>query len=360
MIDVDGSMMEGGGQLLRMAITYSAVKGAPVRVRNIRAGRRQPGLRPQHLTTLKAVAEICDADASGLSLGSTEVEFLPGPPRGGDYDLDIGTAGSISLLLQCVAPIAAFASSPVRLSVRGGTAVRWSPPTLMLDRVVWEAVRRMGFRGELAVRREGFYPRGGGLVEATITPLEVLKPFVAGRPEQVRLVRGVSICGRLPEHVARRQARSAEAILREAGYRAEIEHRVAAGREAPLSPGSYICLWAETEPRTFMGADALGERGKPAERVGAEAAESLVGQLRTGAAVDLHTADSLVLLCSLADGESDFTTSKLTMHTRTAMELARIITGAEFEVEGELGEPALIRCRGVGLGNNLQGHRHPE
>ena len=351
MIDVDGSMMEGGGQLLRMAITYSAVMGTPVRVRNIRAGRRQPGLRPQHLTTLKAVAEICDADARGLSLGSKEVEFKPRPPRGGVYDFDIGTAGSISLLLRCVAPIAAFASSPARLRVRGGTAVRWSPPVLILDRVVWEALRQMGFKGELTVRREGFYPRGGGLVEAAISPLERLRPFVAGRPERVKLVRGVSLCGRLPEHVAARQARAAEAVLREAGYRAEVEHRVVAGREAPLSPGSLICLWAETEPRTFMGADALGERGKPAERVGAEAAESLVDQLRTGAAVDLHTADSLVLWCSLADGESSCKTSRLTMHTETAIELARIITGAQFKVEGELGTPARIRCRGVGLRN---------
>jgi len=347
-IDVDGSMMEGGGQLLRMATTYGAVMGVPVRVRNIRAGRRPPGLRPQHLMTLRAVAEICDADARGLSLGSGEVEFHPGPPRGGSYRFDIGTAGSISQLLQCVAPVAAFADSPVRLRVVGGTAVRWSPPVPTLDRVVWEALRRMGFEGELAVRREGFYPRGGGIVEASISPVDQLRPLVIGRPERVDIVRGISRCGRLPGHVAERQARAAEAILREAGYRAEVERRVAVGPEAPRSPGSFICLWAETEPRAFLGADALGERGKPAERVGAEAAGFLVEQLRTGAAVDLHTADSLVLWCSLADGDSVFTTSKLTMHTATAIELARLITGAEFKVEGERGEPARIRCRGVG------------
>lgn len=164
-------------------------------------------------------------------------------------------------------------------------------------------------------------------------------------------MKGISLCGRLPRHVAERQARAAEAILREACYRAEVAHRVVVGREAPLSPGSVICLWAETEPRTFMGADALGERGKPAERVGAEAARSLVEQLGTGAAIDLHTADSLVLWCSLADGESNFTTSRLTLHTTTAIELARIITSAEFNVEGEIGTPARIWCRGVGVMN---------
>jgi len=351
MIDVDGSMMEGGGQLLRMATTYSAVMGVPVRVRNIRAGRRPPGLRPQHLTTLRAVAEICDADTRGLSLGSREIEFHPRTPRGGSYSFDIGTAGSISMLLQCVAPVAAFADSPVRLRVVGGTAVRWSPPVPTLDRVVWEALRRMGFEGELTVRREGFYPKGGGIVEASINSIDQLSPLVVEKPKRVDIVRGISRCGRLPGHVAERQARAAEAVLREAGYRAEVEHRVAVGREAPRSPGSFICLWAETEPRTFLGADALGERGKPAEKVGAEAASSLTEQLRTGAAVDLHTADNLVLWCSLADGVSDFTTSRLTLHTATAIELARIITGAEFEVEGELEKPARIRCRGVGLRN---------
>jgi len=349
MIDVDGSMMEGGGQLLRMAITYSALTGTSVRVRNIRAGRKPPGLKPQHLTTLKAVTEICDADTSGLILGSMEVEFHPKPLRGGAYSFDIGTAGSISLLLQCVAPVDAFASSSTRLRVVGGTAVRWSPPVLMLDQVGWEATRQMGFKGELIVRREGFYPRGGGIVEVAISAVERLRPFVAAQPEYVKGVEGVSLCGRLPKHVAERQARAAEAILREAGYRAEVEHRAIVGREAPLSPGSVICLWAKTEPRTFMGTDALGERGKPAERVGAEAAESLVDQLRTGVAVDLHTADSLVLWCSLAEGESSFTTSRLTLHTETAIELARIITGSEFTVEGEPGAPARIWCRGVGL-----------
>lgn len=351
MIDVDGSMMEGGGQLLRMATTYSAVTGIPIRVRNIRAGRKPPGLKPQHLTTLKAVAEICKAEASGLSLGSREIEFRPSHPRGGSYSFDIGTAGSVSLLLQCVAPVAAFADSEMRIRVAGGTAVEWSPPIPMLEKVVWGAAREMGFEGEIKVRREGFYPRGGGLVEVAFTPVDQLKPLVVRGYERVDVIGGISLCGRLPEHVAERQARSAETVLKNAGYRADIEHRVAVGRTEPLSPGSFICLWAETTPKSFLGADALGARGKPAEKVGAEAAESLIAQLKTGATVDLHTADSLILWCSLAEGESSFATSKLTPHTETAIELANIITDAKFKVDGDLGNPARIICRGIALRN---------
>ena len=351
MIEVDGSMMEGGGQILRMAVTYSAVLGVPVRVTNIRAGRGRPGLRPQHLTTLEAVAEMCRAETKGLNIGSMEVEFRPGSPRGGNYDVDIGTAGSVSLLLQCLAPIATFSGSPSKLTIRGGTNVRWSPPMMILDNVIWGAFRAMGFEGGLAVRREGFYPRGGGIVDVDISPVEGLMPLHIQSPGVIRGVRGISLCGRLPRHVAERQEKSARRVLEEEGFETEIITRVASGREAPFSPGSAVGLWVDSRPPMFMGSSALGERGKPAERVGEEAAVSLVGQIGTRAAVDMYTADHLVLWCSLASGESVYSASSLTPHTRTAVEIARIFTEAEINLEGRRNGLALIRCRGIGLEN---------
>jgi len=349
LIEIDGSMMEGGGQILRIAVTYSAVMGVPVRVYRIRGGRRRPGLRPQHLTTLKAVKEICRAEAKGLVLDSTEIEFHPNHPCSGFYDLDIGTAGSIGLLLQCVAPVASFSDSSTHLRIRGGTAVRWSPPIRILENVVWEAFRQMGLECSINIEREGFYPRGGGIVKAAIKPVSEIRPLVSESQGEIKLVRGTSVAGRLPRHVAERQASSAKALVEEAGYKTDISIKVAETR--PLSPGSEISLWALSQPKVFMGASSLGERGKPAEKVGAEAARSLIGQLRSGAAVDMHTGDNLVLWCSLAEGESVYTTSKLTMHTRTAIELAKIFTGANFEVEGEPEGVARIRCAGVGLKN---------
>lgn len=342
-------MMEGGGQVLRMAVTYSAVLGTPVRVYNIRTGRREPGLKPQHLTTLEAVAEMCGAKTKGLNLGSKEIEIHPRTPRGGSYDIDIGTAGSISLMLQCLAPIAAFAASPSELTIRGGTNVRWSPPIMVLDNVIWEAFRTMGFEGSLSVRREGFYPRGGGIVGVEIRPVDGLTPLDARSSGEIRMVRGVSLCGRLPGHIAERQARSAQAVLEEGGFKSEISTMVSSGGKAPLSPGSAIGLWVDSYPRMFMGSSALGERGKPAERVGEEAAISLVEQIGTYSAVDMYTADNLVLWCSLASGESVYSMSKKTLHTETAIEIARIFTEADITLEERADGTSLLRCRGIGL-----------
>ncbi len=344
MITVDGSMMEGGGQLLRMATAYSAILGEPFAIHGVRAGRSQPGLRPQHLTTLRAAAELTGARVRGAELGSTKITYKPGKIRGGMYRFDIGTAGSVTMLLQCLTPIAAYADRRTEIRVTGGTAVKWSPPTPFLENVVWHAFESMGLSCSLEVRRHGFYPKGGGEAAAHVEPVETLKPFTPIH-EPIGMIHGVSLCGRLPRHVAERQAASAAEALETSGFKPSISVTHLEGAETPFSPGSLVCLWAD---HMFLGSDSLGERGKPAEKVGREAATSLVEQIGTGATVDLHTSDHMILPCSLADGESRFTTSRLTLHTLTAVELAKTFTAAEFSVQGLRGQPATITCVGAG------------
>jgi RNA 3'-terminal phosphate cyclase (ATP) len=347
-LEVDGSLMEGGGQLLRMATTYSAILGEPIRIINVRAKRNQPGLKPQHLMTLRAVAELCAAETKGLEVGSSEVEFRPGRLRSGSFEFDIGTAGSCSLLLQCAAPVAAYADGPVKIRVKGGTAVRWSPPMTIVQHVVWTGLRKMGFSGDLRILRDGYYPKGGGLVEANVQPIGGFKP-ITGEISVVKGVRGLSTCGGLPRHVAERQAEAAAGVLRGEGFGSRIEVATPGKASEPMSPGSVICLWAEGD--VLIGDDGLGERSKTAEKVGAEAAQRFVYQVKTGAYVDLHTADNLILPCSLASGKSSFTVSRLTMHTLTAVEVAKMVAGVRITVEGVEGKQGRITVEGRGAVN---------
>jgi RNA 3'-phosphate cyclase len=348
-IEVDGSLMEGGGQLLRMATTYSAIIGEPVRITKVRANRNQPGLKPQHFSTLKAVAELCSAETKGLEIGSREIEFHPGKIGSGVFEFNIGTAGSCSLLLQCAAPVAAYANGPVKITVKGGTAVRWSPPMSIVQHVVWAGLRAMGFSGAVKILRDGYYPKGGGLVEARINPIRGFRSIVCVK-SGIKDIRGLSTCGGLPRHIAERQAESALKVLRDEGFEARIDVATPGKALSPYSPGSVICLWVEGD--AFIGDDGLGERGKTAERVGTEAAERLISQIKTGAYIDLHTADNLVLPCSLASGTSSFTVSRLTLHTLTAVEVAKSIVGAKIVVEGSEGTPGRITIEGRGVTNH--------
>ncbi len=304
MIEIDGSYGEGGGQIIRTAVALSAVTGLDTKITNIRRNRPNPGLKTQHVKAIEAISRICNADVEGLNLGSQLVCFSPMEMEGASFKIDIQTAGSISLLLQCLMPAAIFSKEKIELTVIGGTDVAWSPTTDYLKHVTLGSLSRMGYQCNMQINSRGYYPRGGGSVKATIFPTKMKS--IDYLPDKCT-VRGVSHCSNLPEHVPVRQAEAAINMIREHGYEAEVD----VFGQGHVSTGSGITLWCPS-----IGSSALGRKGLPAETVGKNAAKNIITELDSGASVDVHLADQLIPYMGLCRGGS-YTTREISEHTRT-------------------------------------------
>ncbi|RLE66323.1 MAG: RNA 3'-phosphate cyclase [Thermoprotei archaeon] len=348
---IDGSLGEGGGQVLRTSVALSALTLKPVRIINIRAKRSNPGLRPQHVVAIKSVAQLCDAKVKGLDVGSREVTFIPSRHRGGVFKFDIGTAGSIPLVLQSLLIVAPALPEPCDITIRGGTDVQWSPPIDYIRFVLLPILRSIGVDVDIQVIRRGHYPKGGGLVRIKTRPANILKPLSVIKRGSVLKIEGISHAVRLPSHVAERQAYSALNLLKQGlpGVEIKIEKEFySPSRDPHLGPGSGIVLWAITSNKTRLGADALGARGKPAEKVGREAAEKLLEELSTNMAFDKHMGDMLIPYLAMAKGTSSIGVSKLTMHALTNIMITEKLLNVKFDLTGEEGKPGVIRVKGIG------------
>jgi len=344
-VEIDGSVLEGGGQILRTALALSAIVGKPIRVFNIRARRSNPGLQQQHLTSVLAAARISNAQVIGASKGSTELTFRPGRIDCGEFRFDIGTAGSVTLVIQTILPILTFASCESRVTITGGTDVPWSPPIDYVRFVMLPMLSLFGVRAEVRLVRRGHYPRGGGEVILTVKPgkLRGINAVEFGNPVEVR---GISHAVRLPAHVARRQADSARNTLIKAGVSVPIGISLETyeqGSDPHLGPGSGVVLWVKSDRGYIKGADALGERGKPAEVVGEEAANKLLENFRSGMAFDEHMGDMVIPYMALAEGKSIVGVSKITLHALTNIYVIEQILGVRFSVDGTEGRPGVIK-----------------
>jgi RNA 3'-terminal phosphate cyclase (ATP) len=341
-LTIDGSYGEGGGQVLRTSLALSAITGQPVCIEKVRAGRRKPGLRPQHLTGVRAMAKICSARVQGGKLGAQEVTFAPQTePRAGTYTFDVaqaakgGSAGSVSLLLHTVLLPLALAPGTSQLTLRGGTHVAWSPPLDYLKRVYLPTLARMGVRAKVNVKKWGWYPIGGGEVavkiEGTGPGLDGLDLRDCG---ELLRVRGVSASSNLPKHIRVRQERAALQALRSSGINARIQVLDAPSK----GQGTVVFLWAECA-NALAGFTSLGELGKPAERVAEEAARDLLEYVHGDAALDRHLADQLVLPMALARSPSQFTTETVTQHLLTNAWVVNQFLPGRVRVDGVEGEP---------------------
>lgn len=307
MIELDGAQGEGGGQVLRSALTLSMITGTPFRITNIRAKRNKPGLLRQHLTAVQAATAISGATVDGAVAGSQTLSFAPGELRGGDYQFAIGTAGSCTLVLQTVLPALWFADAPSSVLVSGGTHNKSAPPADFLIRAWAPLLARMGIQQTLALQRHGFYPAGGGEVLASITPNGKPQPLhLLQRGKQIALQAEALVAG-VARRVAQRELQRLEAQLGCAGEVCELP--------AKHGPGNALLLAVQSENVTelFTG---FGERGVSAEAVADGLAAQAKRYLASSAAVGEYLADQLLLPLALAGGGS-FTTSEASSHLQT-------------------------------------------
>jgi RNA 3'-terminal phosphate cyclase (ATP) len=339
MLELDGSFGEGGGQILRTSLALSLLTGRAFHLRNVRARRRpKPGLQPQHLMSVRAAATIGNAQTRGASLGSTDLVFEPGSVQAGAYRFDVGTAGSVGLVLHTLyLPLALRGDKPSELTLIGGTHVSTSPCFHFLETSWRRYLELCGLRLSLRMNRSGFYPRGGGVVEAFLQPSASLHGIRLGARQSVK-VSGFSAVAGLDASIARRQARRAMFRLRQYGLDAEIREEAWQG-----GPGTVLAVQLDTSPVPTLFF-ALGERGKPAERVADEAVDQVIAYLDSGdALVDAHSGDQLVLPLALAEGPSEYRVAEVTRHLTTNVAVIGRFLERDIVCDGEEGGPGLVR-----------------
>lgn len=331
-MEIDGSQKSGSGTILRQSIALASILGEPLHIYNIRQKRGQPGLRPQHLEAVLTAAKLCNAETKGAKLGSQELFFKPSDVIGGEIHAEIGTAGSIPMLLLTILPICAFAKRVVSITVRkGGTDVRHAPTINYLKHLLLPTLERMGLETSLTVRKYGYYPKGMGEVFLEVQPCQNLSSLCLEEFGTLEELRGVSVCTFLADRrVAERQAIAANKYLETRGFIAEIQ--VMNDRSNPLQKGSSLVVWAKTSASALLGGDSIGELRKPSEVVGKEAAENLFKEIKSQATVDVHLADILVPYVALAEGKSVYLTRAITDHLDTNIWLAEQILGVKFHV----------------------------
>ena len=348
MIVLDGSYGEGGGQILRAALSLSGLLARPVCVEKIRAGRKTPGLQQQHLTCVRAAGAVTEADVSGDQFSSNKISFSPKTIAGGQYEFDVsldrGSAGSVGLVLQALLPILAFAGRSSSTRVHGGTHVAWSPPYHYFDKVLLKTLSVMGLQARSKLNTWGFYPFGGGDVTVDIDPVDSLKGLRLIERGSLKNVTGVSAVANLPASVAQRQGLRASKRLSAEGIKPEIEEIDTQAK----GKGSFLFLLAEYE-NCCCGFSSLGSKGKPAEQVADDVVDQLMTHHKTHSALEGNLADQLVIYACIAEGETSYTTSRISEHLITNLWVISQFLSINYRVEGEATGPGTIEIRGVGL-----------
>ncbi|MBI4303695.1 MAG: RNA 3'-phosphate cyclase [Chloroflexi bacterium] len=333
MIHIDGSAKSGSGTIVRYAVALSSLLGEELHVDNIRAKRDKPGLRPQHLTSVKACARMCGAQVEGAAVDSREIFYRPGKRiKGGEYQWEIGTAGSTTLLVMTLLPIALFADEETVLTISGGLFQDFAPSVHHMQHVLFPTLEKMGIKASLEIARPGYVPRGGGVIRVSIEPVRnSVRPLKLLKQGNVKQVVGIALSSHLKERkVSQRMAETCQKVLATKGYRARIE---TAWDETALQAGASLAVWAETDSGCLLGADQAGARGRSSESIGQFVAQNLIEDLEAGATVDRYLSDQLIIYATLASGTTEYIVPRITEHVDSNLWLVEKF-GAKTRVEG--------------------------
>lgn len=334
MIEIDGSVKSGSGTIVRHAVALAALMGQSLRLFNARAKREKLGLRSQHLSSVQACAQMCGARTEGLSVGCREFIFVPGGRiRGGNYEWNIGTAGSTTMLASSILPLACFADVPVTARLTGGVFQDFAPSLYHMQHVLAPLLQRMGAAMELRVVRAGYLPTGDGVMELHVKPIKrPLRPLSLAEQGSFSEVCGIAFSSNLEERrVSEQMAVVCEKRLGQARLASKIMSvydRSASHAEAGLA------VWGRSSTGCFLGADRAGALRRSSESIGRFVAETFLADLATGATVDRHLSDQLVIFAALADGASSYLVPRPSEHLESNLWLAQLF-GTKVRYRGQ-------------------------
>uniref|UniRef100_A0A671NV95 RNA 3'-terminal phosphate cyclase n=1 Tax=Sinocyclocheilus anshuiensis TaxID=1608454 RepID=A0A671NV95_9TELE len=351
--EMDGSVMEGGGQILRVSAALSCIQGALIKINKIRAGRSTPGLRPQHLSGLELVRDMCNGNLEGATVGSTEITLTPGKIKGGNHIADTQTAGSVGLLMQISLPCALFAQGPSELCLKGGTNAEMAP---QIDYTLKVCVLKH-FQNIFFLVNRGYYPKGGGEVVLKVNPVKELSPInLTERGNITKIYGRAFVAGVLPFKLAKDMSTAAVRTIRKEVKDLYINIQSLQEKDKACGNGNGIIIIAESSTGCIFAGSSLGKKGVYADKVGIEAAEMLLRNIRHNGCVDDFLQDQLIIFMALANGISRMRTGPVTLHTQTAIHVAEQLTDAKFVIRKSEDEHAnndtyIIECQGVGATN---------
>jgi len=329
LLHIDGSYGEGGGQILRYAVSLSVFTKKPVEITNIRIKRPNPGLRPQHLTAISCMKALCNAETEGVSIGSLKLTFSPGEIQPREYRFDVGTAGSIILVFQACILSALQTKKPITIRLTGGTDVKWSPSWDYFTHVFLPLIQKMGVKIDATLIKRGYYPKGGGEAVITIHPIKKIYALQLKEKQVFKHVKGIIHIANLPSHISKRMKHSA------------IKEMVKNNMQSSIQIDETTTVWSESAS-AVLGSTVIGERGISSEQVGKTAVDQLVEEIKSKATIDIYAIDQLLPYMAITNDESLCCIRTLSSHTKTVMWLLKQFFDVKFEMKKQKSSIKLV------------------